>query len=44
MKNIAVEIEQIMIKISYEELMLFKYNKYFIERGLYNLYNNYLKK
>lgn len=43
-ENIAVEIEQIMIKISYEELMLFKYNKYFIERGLDNLYNTHLKK
>jgi hypothetical protein len=43
-KNIADEIEQIMIKMSYEDLMLFKYNKYFIEKGLDNLYNTHLKK
>lgn len=43
-KNIADEIEQIMIKMSYEELMLFKYNKYFIEKGLNHLYNTHLKK
>ncbi len=43
-KNIADEIEKIMIKMSYEELMLFKYNKYFIEKGLNDLYNTHLKK
>lgn len=42
-EKITDKIEQIMMKISYEELMVFKYNKYFIEKGHGDLYNNHLK-
>ena len=41
--EVAVEVEKIMKKIKYEDLMLFKYNKYFIEKGFKELYNNHLK-
>lgn len=43
-KDIAVEIEQIMLESSYEDLMLFKYRNFFIEKGFDNLYNTHLKK
>lgn len=41
--EVAQEVERIIKKIKYEELMLFKYNKYFIEKGYNELYNNHLK-
>jgi hypothetical protein len=42
-QEIALEVEKIMKKIKYDELMVFKYNKYFIEKGFKELYNKHLK-
>jgi len=37
------KIKDILKKIKYSDLMTFKYNKYFIEKGYVDIYNNYLK-
>lgn len=42
-ESLAHEVVEIMKEITYEELMSFKYNKYFIEKGFVDLYNNNLK-
>lgn len=42
-EEVSQEVEKIMKKIKYEELMEFKYNKYFIETGFKDLYNKHLK-
>jgi hypothetical protein len=41
--SIGNQIKEIITKISYNDLMLFKYNKYFIDNGMIDLYNNNLK-
>ena len=41
--NIANEVENIVKKMKYKDLMDFRYNKYFIDNGYIDLYNNYLK-
>ena len=41
--DIACEVENIIKKMRYDELMTFKYNTYFIDKNHVNLYNNHLK-
>ena len=41
--GIASQVENIIKKIRYDELMIFRYSKYFIEKGFVELYNNHLK-
>lgn len=40
---IAIEVENIIKKMSYDDLMLFRYSKYFINKGYIELYNNHLR-
>lgn len=42
-ENICKTIKTILTKITYNELMEFKYNKFFIEKGFGDIYNRYLK-
>lgn len=42
-ETIASQVEAIMKQVSYDDLMTFKYNKYFIEKGFVDLYNTHLK-
>ena len=42
-ENIANEVEKIITKMRYDELMTFKYKSYFIEKGYDDLYNNHLR-
>lgn len=42
-KEVSQEVEKILKKIKYDDLMVFKYNKYFIEKGFNDLYNEHLK-
>jgi hypothetical protein len=41
--KIVNDVENIMKRISYDEIMTFKYNKYFIDKGFCDLYNDHLK-
>jgi len=41
--DIACELENIVKKMSYDELMFFRYNKYFTNKGFEKLYNDNLK-
>ena len=42
-QEVASQVEKIMKEIKYDELMTFKYNKYFVEKGYRDLYNKFLK-